>query len=138
MTLLNKIFKNKKHDKTDYLEVVKTKIFQKYSELAKKVRDEKRQEIEDTKKALEDKNEEYKNIVENKDKKYQEMNKLEREFHQKINKHKNEVTKIQKEIKDIDKNILLEIDKYEHLTKNDKKFINLTFIYKIKNQIVAR
>ena len=101
----------------------------------KKVRDEKRQEIEDTKKALEDKNEEYKNIVENKDKKYQEMNKLEREFHQKINKHKNEVTKIQKEIKDIDKNILLEIDKYEHLTKNDKKFINLTFIYKIKNQI---
>ena len=63
------------------------------------------------------------------------MNKLEREFHQKINKHKNEVTKIQKEIKDIDKNILLEIDKYEHLTKNDKKFINLTFIYKIKNQI---
>lgn len=40
MTLLNKIFKNKKHDKTDYLEVVKTKIFQQYSELAKKVRDE--------------------------------------------------------------------------------------------------
>lgn len=32
MNLLNKIFKSKKYDKTDYLEVVKTKIFQQYSE----------------------------------------------------------------------------------------------------------
>ena len=38
MALLNKIFK--KRDKINYLEVVKTKIFQQYSELAKKVRDE--------------------------------------------------------------------------------------------------
>ena len=101
----------------------------------KKIRDEKKKEIDDTKKLLEEKFTEYENIKENKDKRYHEMNKLQKEIHYQIGKQKNEINKIQKDIKEIDKKILLEIDKYQHLTKNNKKFINLTYIYKIKNQI---
>jgi len=101
----------------------------------KKIRDEKKKEIEDTKKLLEEKFIEHENIKENKDKRYHEMNKLQKEIHYQIGKQKNEINKIQKDIKEIDKKILLEIDKYQHITKNNKKFINLTYIYKIKNQI---
>lgn len=97
-----------------------------------RIRDEKNKEIEETKNILENKKEECEKMKESRDKNYKEMSKLEKEVNNRINKQKNEVVKIQKDIKEIEKKILLEIDKYQHLTKNNKKFVNLNYIYKIK------
>ena len=97
-----------------------------------KIIGEKKKEVEETKKILEDRIKECERVKGNREKKYKEIKKLERELNNKRNKHKNEVLRIQKEIKDIDKNIILIIDKYQHLTKDNKKFINMNYIYKLK------
>ena len=97
-----------------------------------KIRDEKKKEIEETKKILEEKNKECERIRVKREKVYQAMNKLNKEINNKINKQNNDYNKIQKDIKEIEKNILQEIDKFQHLTKNNKKFINLNSIYKTK------
>ena len=99
----------------------------------KKIRDEKKKEIEETKKKLDERIEHHKNIIVNKDKKYQEMIKIKKEIKNKIGKQKNEINNIQKNIKEIEKKILFEIDKFQHLTKNNKTFINLSFIYQTKS-----
>ena len=98
-----------------------------------RIRDVKKKEIEETKKLLEKKSEDFEKIKENKDKNYKEMNRLQKEINNKINKLKNDSNKIQKDIKDIEKNIQREIDKFQHLTKNNIKYINLNYIYKIKS-----
>ena len=92
----------------------------------------KKKDIEETKKILEERTKECKRTKENCEKKYQEMNKFQKDFTNNINKQKNEIIRKQKEIKQIDKIILQEIDKYQHLTKNNKKFINMNYIYNIK------
>ena len=99
----------------------------------KKIRDEKKKEIEETKKKLDERIEHHKNIIVNKDKKYQEMIKIKKEIKNKIGKQKNEINNIQKNIKEIEKKILFEIDKFQHLTKNNKTFINLSYIYQTKS-----
>ena len=98
----------------------------------KKIRDEKSKEIEETKKILEEKTQKYERTKENANKKYQEMNKFKKELNIKKNRLKNIIIKLQKEIKEIDKNILVKIDQYQHLTKNDEKIINMNYIYKTK------
>ena len=100
----------------------------------KKIKYEKKKEIEEAKKKLEEKKECLEKIIRNKNKRYHEMIKLKKEIKNKLGKQKNEINNIQNEIEDIDKKILLEIDKYHHLTVNNKTFINLRNIYQIKNK----
>ena len=94
--------------------------------------EEKKKDVEETKKVLEEKTKECKRTKENCEKKYQEMNKFQKDITNNINKQKNEIIRIQKDIKQIDKKILQEIDNYQLLTRNNKKFINMNYIYKIK------
>ena len=99
----------------------------------KNLREKKKKEIEETKKKLEERKEYLEKVIKNKDKLYQKILKLKKEIKNKIGKKRNELNNIQQEIKDIEKKILLEIDKYQYFTRNNKKFINLSNIYQIKN-----
>ena len=101
-------------------------------EYDKKTIEDKKKEIEDTKKKLEEKINEVNKMKENKEKKYSELNKLQRETNSKIYKQKNEIIKIKNEIKEIDKIIFKELDKYNTLNINNKKSENLKHIYRDK------
>ena len=120
---------DKLKSKVDQIESMKLML-----ENDKKIKDEKKKEIEETKKKLKEREKFLEKIKGNKDKNYQGMIKLEKVVKNKLGKQKKELNDIRNEIKDIDKKILLEIDKYHHLTKNNKTFINLRNIYQIKNK----
>ena len=90
----------------------------------------KKKEIEEAKKLLEQKDKEFERVIKNRDKNYKEMNKLKKQIKIKLNNIQKEIAKKQDELQEIEKNILLEIDKFQHLTKDNIKFINLENIYK--------
>ena len=98
----------------------------------KQMIEEKKKEIEEIKKNLDKKIDEYNKNRENKENKYQEMNKYQREINNKINKQKNDFNRIKKEIKEIDKLIYQEVEKYHNLNIKDKDLVNQMLLSKNK------
>ena len=99
----------------------------------KQMIEEKKKEIEEAKKMLDKKVDEYNKNKENKENKYQDMNKLQKEMNSKITKQKNDINRLKKEIKDIDRAIYKEIENYHNLNKKDKDLVNQMFINKNKS-----
>ena len=60
------------------------------------------------------------------------MNKYQREINNKINKQKNDFNRIKKEIKEIDKLIYQEVEKYHNLNIKDKDLVNQMLLSKNK------
>ena len=92
----------------------------------------KKKEIEEARKILDAKIDEYNKNRENKENKYQEMNKLQREINNKINRQKNEVNRIKTEIKDIEKSINKEVEIFHNINKKEKDLVNEMIINKNK------
>ena len=120
------------------LEHIKAKVSQideikQIIEYDKKMIEEKKKEIEEAKKYLEKNIDEYNKNKENKDTKYQEMNQLQREINSQLKKQKNEINRIRKETKDLDKVIYKEIDNFHNINKKDKDLANQMYIYKNKS-----
>ena len=76
----------------------------------KKTKETKKKEIENNKIILEQRIKECDKIKENKEKKHLEMSKVNKETNYKISKKRNEINKIKKDIKEIEKKIYKEID----------------------------
>jgi len=105
-------------------------------ETNKKIIDEKKKEIEESKQNLDKKIDEYNKNRENKENKYQEMNKLQKDINSKIVRQKNEINKIKKEMKEIDKLINKETENYHNLNINDAELVNQMLINKNKSNSV--
>ena len=92
----------------------------------KKTIETKKKEIENNKIILEQRIKECDKIKENKEKKHLEMSKVNKETNYKISKKRNEINKIKKDIKEIEKKIYKEIDIYNELnTSNKNSEINI-------------
>ena len=94
--------------------------------------DERKYEIDEARTNLDKKIDEYNKNRENKENKYQEMNKLQREINNKISSQKNEINKLKREIKDLDRLIFSEAEKYQNYNKKEKELVNQMIINKNK------
>ena len=92
---------------------------------------EKEKEINDLKIALETKNKEYEKVEKERNKEFDNMNKIEKEMNIKICKHKNESSKIRNDIREIEKNIMNQIETFRKL--NPKKIEEFQELYYSKN-----
>ena len=81
---------------------------------------------------LDKKTDEYNKNRENKENKYQEMNKLQKEINNKMINQKNEINKLKREIKDMDKLIFKEAETYQNTNKKDRELVNQMIINKNK------
>ena len=122
--------------KTD-LENIKGKInmieeIKQFIENHKKTIEQRKNEINETKINLDKKTDEYNKNRENKENKYQEMNKLQKEINNKMINQKNEINKLKREIKDMDKLIFKEAETYQNTNKKDRELVNQMIINKNK------
>ena len=122
--------------KTD-LEKIKGKInmieeIKQLIENHKKTIEERKNEINETKIYLDKKIDEYNKNRENKENKYQEMNKLQREISNKMINQKNEINRLKRELKDMDKLILKEAENYQNINQKDREAVNQMIINKNK------
>ena len=117
--------KQKNNKTTMDLQILKQKVEQidSMKELIKKQKEmitEKEYEIEGLKDKLNSKTEEFAQSTENRNNKFEEMTKYEKQLNDKIKAQRKEFNKTKNEIKDIDKSILKEVERYIKLKEDEQ------------------